>query len=364
MFVYIYRFPSHTVGIDAKRSERERVLSDLKKKLKNEEVQGVCVYFVTLPMESVHNHKLIGATRRMNPRIREKILEFVSNGITSVKVIKKLLRKYALEEFVGDPVKPHPGDRAYYPLQKDISNCVHAAISSGKYSQLDQVQLQGLVNEWMARDASKVADEKTKVYFRNSCVEPNSATILSTIDVPGKVPVPGKIAERFSGDGAQYCSDDEDSDDECDPENSDSSASGKTFLFVHQEPWQQRLLVKYGNMLALLDATYKTTKYSLPLFLLCVRSNCGYIPVAEFIIEQESAILIAEALKIISLWNSEWSPPYFMIDYSEAELNAILAVFPETEVYLCEFHREQAWTRWIRSGKYFCIYVHADYAYS
>ena len=109
MFVYIYRFPSHTVGIDAKRSERERVLSDLKKKLKNEEVQGVCVYFVTLPMESVHNHKLIGATRRMNPRIREKILEFVSNGITSVKVIKKLLRKYALEEFVGDPVKPHPG---------------------------------------------------------------------------------------------------------------------------------------------------------------------------------------------------------------------------------------------------------------
>ena len=30
-----------------------------------------------------------------------------------------------------------------------------------------------------------------------------------------------------------------------------------------------------------------------------------------------------------------------MIDYSEAELNAISAVFLSSEVYLCEFHREQ-----------------------
>ena len=134
------------------------------------------------------------------------------------------------------------------------------------------------------------------MYFQNSCDESNSAEILSTIDVSGKVPVSGKIAACFSGDGAHYCSDDADSDDKCDPEDSESSASGKTFLYVHQEPWQQRLLTKYGNILTLLDATYKTTKYSLPLFLLCTRSYCGYIPVAEFIIEQKSAVLIAEAL--------------------------------------------------------------------
>ena len=122
---------------------------------------------------------------------------------------------------------------------------------------------------------------------------------------------------------------------------------GNTLLFVH---WQQQLMVKYGNTLCLLDATYKTTKYSLPLFFLCVRANSGYIPVAEFIIEHETAELISEALKILSQWNSQWIPPYFMIDYSEAQLNAILSVFPESQVYLCEFHREQAWTRWTRNG--------------
>ncbi|CAH3020845.1 unnamed protein product, partial [Porites evermanni] len=42
------------------------------------------------------------------------------------------------------------------------------------------------------------------------------------------------------------------------------------FLFVHQEVWQQRLLRRYGSELVLLDATYKTTKYALPLFFLCV----------------------------------------------------------------------------------------------
>ena len=71
---------------------------------------------------------------------------------------------------------------------------------------------------------------------------------------------------------------------------------GSTFLIVYHEAWQQILLLKYGNMPSLMDAVYKTTKYALPLFLVCVRTNCGYIPMAQFIIEQESAFHIAEGL--------------------------------------------------------------------
>ena len=142
-------------------------------------------------------------------------------------------------------------------------------------------------------------------------------------------------------------SDEESREEDDDDDKTDKSCS---FLFVHQEPWQQRLQLRYGNILALLDATYKTTKYSLPLFLLCVRTNCGYIPVGQFIVEQERALLIAEALMILS----EWSPPYFMIDYSEAELNAISSVFPTSQVYLSDFHREKAWSRWMRSGNGIC----------
>ena len=44
-------------------------------------------------------------------------------------------------------------------------------------------------------------------------------------------------------------------------------------------------------------------------------------------------------------WNPEWNPQYFMSDYSEAELSAIEAVFPNAKTYLCDFHREQAWIR-------------------
>ena len=39
-----------------------------------------------------------------------------------------------------------------------------------------------------------------------------------------------------------------------------------TSLWVHQEAWQQELMLKYGNIVCLMDVTYKTTRYNLPLF--------------------------------------------------------------------------------------------------
>ena len=41
-----------------------------------------------------------------------------------------------------------------------------------------------------------------------------------------------------------------------------------------------------------------------------------------------------------------------MTDYSEAEMLAIQEVFPEAQVYLCDFHREQCWQRWVRDSKH------------
>lgn len=57
---------------------------------------------------------------------------------------------------------------------------------------------------------------------------------------------------------------------------------------------------------------------------------------------------IEEALKVIASWNPDWNPPYFMTDYSDAEIMAIEPVFPSCKVYLCDFHQEQAWERWIK----------------
>ena len=41
-----------------------------------------------------------------------------------------------------------------------------------------------------------------------------------------------------------------------------------------------------------------------------------------------------------------------MIDCSDAEQLAINMVFPKCIVYLCEFHREQAWIQWVRDYNY------------
>ena len=64
----------------------------------------------------------------------------------------------------------------------------------------------------------------------------------------------------------------------------------ETLLYIKQEDWQKELLTRYGNTVTLMDATYKTTKYSIPLFFVCVKTNVSYSVVAEFIIQSECAV--------------------------------------------------------------------------
>ena len=63
-----------------------------------------------------------------------------------------------------------------------------------------------------------------------------------------------------------------------------------------------------------MDTTYKTTKYSLSLFFLCVKTNVNYTVVAEFVIESENTDQIFEALSVIKLWKPDWNPKYFITD--------------------------------------------------
>ena len=82
-----------------------------------------------------------------------------------------------------------------------------------------------------------------------------------------------------------------------------------------------------------------------------VRTNVGYCVVAEFVVQTETTQQIFEALQILRTWNPKWNSPFFLCDYSEAEISALEQAFPGIMVYLCDFHREQAWTRWVRNRK-------------
>ena len=87
-------------------------------------------------------------------------------------------------------------------------------------------------------------------------------------------------------------------------------------------------MAKYGNHITLLDATYKTTRYAVPLFFLAVKTNVKYMVVGSFAVQDETTDTISEALSIFKQWNNLWSPLCFMVDNCEEEINAIQENFP------------------------------------
>ena len=60
----------------------------------------------------------------------------------------------------------------------------------------------------------------------------------------------------------------DDMNDEHDDVLLESSNRETGLLFGHQTKWQKHLLNQYGNEICLLDATYKTSCYAFPLFLI------------------------------------------------------------------------------------------------
>ena len=100
------------------------------------------------------------------------------------------------------------------------------------------------------------------------------------------------------------------------------------FLFVHQSANQKRILEKHWNEIYLLDATYKTTKYSIPLFFLAVKTSVDYQIAGSFPVQDETTDAISEAVAILKSWNNNWKSLAFMIDNCDEEINAIEEHFP------------------------------------
>ena len=263
-------------------------------------------YFVILPGKEVHQyHKTHGAAsyaQRLHPKLIEKIHEFVTEGTTQVQEVKRALKHYVQHSLCVD-IKPGLTDRAYYPTSTDIHNHIYLAQRACQLSKLDQENLNLKIQKW------KKASPNSSFYFR------------------------------------PYTESTNDSDTE-------QNEFDNTLIYVHQESWQQELMVKYGNTIYLMDATYKTTKYELALFFVAVKTNVGYTAIADYVLQSETAEQISEALHILSSWNPLWQPPHFMVDYSEAEIEAIQRTFPACKIYLCDFHREQAWERWVKDKKH------------
>lgn len=192
---------------------------------------------------------------------------------------------------------PQKTNRRFYPSRGTIRSHIYKSVIKERFSKIDQEDLQKKVEFW------KAGSPDDNFEFQPYATYSEEEKRLENSD---------------EGNGT----DSEQEDEEV------VKTSTKGLLFVHQTKDQRRLLQRYGNELSMLDATYKTTRYSLPLFFLVVKTNVDYQIVGSFVIQSETADAIHEALSVLKSWNPKWNPSYFMVDYSEEEMSAIGKLFP------------------------------------
>ena len=121
----------------------------------------------------------------------------------------------------------------------------------------------------------------------------------------------------------------------------------------------KRLYRLYAQSLLLSDATYKTTKYAVPLFFVVVKTNVNLQVVCVIVLQEETEPMITKALLILKSWSPEVNLKYAMVDFDKKEISPLANVFPEILVFLSDFHREQSWTRWTSKADH-GVSVYAD----
>jgi hypothetical protein len=222
---------------------------------------------------------------------------------------------------------PPKSNKRFFPSAKTIRNHMNLAIIKQRHSKVDQENLMEKTKAWRS------LNEGDTVEFRPYMnPEVNVENQEHEEDIDDKK----NDEEKILVDDGEKDNDDENNDEESEIEGEeeilvDDGTLNKGMLFVYQTQWQKRLLNRYGNELCLLDATYKTTKYCLPLYFLVVKTNMEYKVVAAFVTQSETTEAIKEALSVIMKWNPSWKPKHFMVDYALEEILSVEQLFPGTQ---------------------------------
>lgn len=216
-------------------------------------------YIVKFPTISEHeNHATSGEVanirEKVDKRVKEKIVDLYRAGFRTISDIKKHTDLYVKQEQLQGCETVEQSRRRFFPTRKDIANLIGKSRQEGRNSLLDQENVIKRINKWQQQSP------KDNFYCR-----PN-----------------------------QSSSDDQDK---------------QKFLFCYQSEWQKKMLQMYGSI-TLLDATYRTTRYALPLFFL--RTNVCYSVVATFVAQEETCSSIEEALLMFKEWNPNWKPETWM----------------------------------------------------
>ena len=245
---------------------------------------------------------MAGISQRIDPRIVEKIQALAGDGVRDVNEMKRHIHVYVKSLFPGR-APPLKSNKRFCPSKSTLKNHMYNAVIKQRLAKVDQANLIEKIKVWQAENEGDLFE------FR-PYVDPQS--------------------KDETADSEDSVEEGELEDHDLEEMKVDDGTSNKGLLFVHQTSWQRRLLNRYGNELSLLDATYRTTKYSLPLYFLVVKTNVEYKVVASFVTQSETTDAVKEALSVIKKWNPDWAPKHFMVDYAEEEISAVEDLFPGT----------------------------------
>ena len=215
----------------------------------------------------------------------DHIYSLLDDGVYNVGEMKRHVNIFVRNIF-GKNSLPNQINRRFYPSRKDLRGLIDRRRCKIIQGLLDQEVLSVKVKSWRNDNPDAC------IYFCQSAVVQRPTL-----------------------------------EDEAD-EDILTTAEEQPLLFVYQNSWQKHMLQRYGEEMVFLDATYRTTKYALPLFFLCVHTNSGYYVVGAFVTQREDSQSISEALSILKDQNPSWNTKSFMIDACEMEMMAINVVFP------------------------------------
>ena len=274
-----------------------------------------------------------GLANNIDPQLMEKVREMVKRGVITGKEMKKHLDGLVTDVLFSSGQRiPRKSNKRYWPRLKTITSAMKRCRRKNLKSLIDQEALQFKIDEW------RMLDPSVNIFYRPKKVEQTDENGDSDDEEEEEEEVEEKeeVEEVMTGESDNDITEEELIDESSSSEGEDEVVDAKRYqkislktkldnslLFVYQNEDEKRLLERYGNELSLLDATYKTTRYALPLFFLVVKTNIDYQVVATFVTESETAKGIAEALDIIKGWNPDWKPTVMMTDYSDEEIAAI-----------------------------------------
>ena len=188
-----------------------------------------------------------GFLQRMDGRLCDQMRELVEDGVRGVNEMRRHLRHFVSNVLFKGQALPRKTNGRFFPRKVDVRNGIYESIVKHRWSKIDQENSEKKVGTWQREN-----------------------------------PHDNMVFKQYASD-QENAPNGDDSDDGGDEDVELTHGNG--LLFVHQTEWQSRLLKHYGNELSLLDATYRTTKYALPLFFLVVKTNIDYQIVGSLVLQ-------------------------------------------------------------------------------